>query len=111
MSLQNHGIYAIDRQRGPGSDDWLVLAIGEGRLVPVRTDPRVGKDRFAVVVHADPPPSEDALTLLAQLVSDGGVTPTLGSRAGTPCTRWAVEAAARLIEAVNETHAGRTIVA
>jgi hypothetical protein len=101
VPLQLHGIRAIDLDRHPGPDDWLVIAIGNDRLVPVRTDPAVSTERLAVVVYTDPPPNEDALTVLAQLVSADH--PASGKPSGPACTRWASEAAARLLAAVDAT--------
>jgi hypothetical protein len=103
LPLQLHGIRAIDLDRRPGPDDWLVIAIGGERLVPVRTDPSVSKGRLAVVVHTDPLPSEDALTVLARLVSEGAGHPNAGAHSRIACTRWVYEAAIRILAAVDVT--------
>jgi hypothetical protein len=109
VPLQLHGIHAIDLDRPPGSEDWLVIAIEGERLVPVRTDPALGKGRLAVVVHTDPPPSEDALTALAGLVSDATGQPTSSQYRATVCARWACEAATRVLAAVEATDKGRGV--
>jgi hypothetical protein len=96
VGLRQHGIRAVDLDRGPGAEDGPVLAVGPDRLDPIRTDPDVSNDRLVVVAHAGPPPSEDALTVLAGLVSATAITPT--STAASH--RWAREAVDRILVAV-----------
>jgi hypothetical protein len=107
--LQPLGIHAVDLNRHPGPEDWLVLAVGNDRLVPVRTYGSVTRERLAVVVHTDPPPSQDALAVLAQLVAEGGILhPGADDRVEAPGVQWATEALARIQAAVGATSGHRT---
>jgi hypothetical protein len=111
MPLRLHGIRAIDLDRGPGPDDWLVIAIGSDRLVPVRAGPVLHKGRLGVVVHTAPPPDDEALAVLARLVEDKAAhraSEAYGRGAGT---RWAWAVAARLDAAISSTHGHRAAVA
>ena len=102
--LQLHGIHAVDLHRHPGPEDWLVLADGVDRLIPIRTYRSVSRDRLAVVVHTDPPPNQDALAVLARLVAQGGsLNPALGDHVDASSVRWATEAVARILAAVGAT--------
>ena len=69
MTLWTDGIVGVDLDRRPGPDDWLVLALGHSRLIPIRTQPAVIRGRLGIVVYADVPPSNRALALLTQLAS------------------------------------------
>jgi hypothetical protein len=100
MTLPTHGILAIDLDRDPGPDDWLAVALGSQRLVPVRTARGAGGRRLAVVVRADPPPSNDALLLLARLAATGALRPVDPERTPPPDRRWSEEVAARILAAV-----------
>jgi hypothetical protein len=103
VPLQLHGIRAIALDRGPGPDDWLVIALGSDRLVPVETDPSVRKARLAVVVHTQPPPSHDALTMLVRLVSDGAPSSFSGTRGERSSVQWARAVATGILAAIDAT--------
>lgn len=102
--LQLHGIHAVDLNRHPGPEDWLVLAVGDDRFVPIRMYRSVTGERLGVVVHTEPPPSQDALAVLARLVAEGGtVYPGVDDHAEASSVRWATEAVARILSAVEAT--------
>src|SRR4051812_23999558 len=69
LAVWADGIIDVGLGRRPGADDWLVLALGDDRLVPVRTHPSVLPERLGLVVYADRPPSNRALVLLARVAA------------------------------------------
>jgi hypothetical protein len=101
MTRPAHGIRAIDLDRSPGPDDWLTIAVGTERLLPVRTDVTPRGDRLGMVVFLDPPPSDDALFLLTRLLVDGTFSSINRQWVDSPSRRWAAQAAARVITSWN----------
>jgi hypothetical protein len=95
-----HGICSIDLDRSPGRDDWLTVALGAERLVPVRTDFEPEDGPLAVVIPLGPPPSDAALSLLARLIAEGALESPDRGWTDVPTRQWAVTAWGRIIAAV-----------
>jgi len=93
------GIIDVGLGRRPGPDDWLVLALGDDRLVPVRTHPSVLPERLGLVVYADRPPSNRALVLLAQ-VAAGDVAGLSDTDASRDDVGWVLDAVVRVAAAL-----------
>ena len=92
-------IIGVELDRQPGPDDWLVLALGHSRLVPIRTHPALVAERLGLVVYAEVPPSHRALILLAQLAAgDAALLDPAGDTAEN--RQWALATASRVAAAL-----------
>jgi hypothetical protein len=99
--LYTSGIRGLELDRVPTFADWMVLAIGADRLFAIRTDPVLADGRLGVVVRADLPPSNWALTCLADLAAGDERLFGAGERsAGRETGQWLQETAQRIIAAV-----------
>ena len=99
-SLPPRGSWTLDLDRVPGPEDWLVVAIGSERLVPVRGCRRDGEDRLGIVVYLVEPPSEEAITLLVRLLADVSHGSAAISGVDAASGEWARSAAARIRAAI-----------
>src|SRR4051794_23707077 len=96
-ALRSCGVLGVDLDRRPTASDWLVIALGEDELIPVRTIPSRADVRLGVVVLADPPPTRAALRVLGLLASIDvtGLEIVAGSQTHEDRT-WAFETTAKI---------------
>ena len=99
ISLWTERIIGVELDRQPGPDDWLVLALGHSRLVPIRPHPSLVTARLGLVVYADVPPSHHALILLAQLAA-GDAAVLDPARDTAENRQWALATASRVAAAL-----------
>jgi len=100
LALWAKSIIGIDPGRRPGPHDWLILATGNSRLIPVQTHPVLLAERLGLVVYVDAPPNSRALVMLAQLAA-GDAACLAAMNEPSDNMRWVLDTITRVAAALS----------